>query len=98
MSQAFLPLSHIWRDLSIQFFPRFKFQRGSRQSTRSSFKRPTSHGTFSFCNCNADAACLGTVRMGKKDDKGACVDPDFRVRGVENLRVVDLSVIPLLPK
>jgi len=39
-----------------------------------------------------------TVRMGKKEDKGACVDTDFRVRGVKNLRVVDLSVIPLLPK
>jgi len=38
-----------------------------------------------------------TVRMGKKGDKGACVDTDFRVRGVQNLRVVDLSVLPLLP-
>jgi choline dehydrogenase-like flavoprotein len=41
---------------------------------------------------------IGTVRMGKKDDDRACVDTDFRVRGVKNLRVVDLSVIPLLPK
>ncbi|KAF8858139.1 alcohol oxidase [Acephala macrosclerotiorum] len=38
-----------------------------------------------------------TVRMGKKEDKDACVDTDFRVRGVKGLRVVDLSVIPLLP-
>lgn len=35
--------------------------------------------------------------MGKKDDKGAVVDTDFRVRGVKNLMIVDLSVLPLLP-
>jgi len=39
-----------------------------------------------------------TVRMGKKGDKTACVDTDFKLNGVKNLRVVDLSVIPLLPK
>ena len=39
-----------------------------------------------------------TVRMGKKDDAGAYTDTDFRMRDVQNLRVVDLSVIPLLPK
>ncbi|TVY90074.1 Dehydrogenase [Lachnellula willkommii] len=35
--------------------------------------------------------------MGKKGDERACVDTDFKLSGVENLRVVDLSVIPLLP-
>jgi len=39
-----------------------------------------------------------TVRMGKKGEKGACVDTSFKLNGVGNLRVVDLSVIPLLPK
>jgi choline dehydrogenase-like flavoprotein len=39
-----------------------------------------------------------TVRMGKKGDENACVDMDFKLNGVKNLRVVDLSVIPLLPK
>jgi len=38
-----------------------------------------------------------TARMGKKGDQGAVVDTNFCVNGVENLRVVDLSVLPLLP-
>lgn len=37
---------------------------------------------------------MTTLVMGK-DDTGA-VDQDFRLRGVEGLRVVDLSVCPLL--
>lgn len=37
----------------------------------------------------------GTVKMGKKDDTNACVDSSFRVRGVQGLRVADLSVAPL---
>ncbi|KAH9874821.1 hypothetical protein IAQ61_004011 [Plenodomus lingam] len=39
----------------------------------------------------------GTVKMGREEDGGACVDTGFRVRGVEGLRVVDLSVAPLTP-
>lgn len=37
----------------------------------------------------------GTVKMGKKDDESACVDSDFKVRGLEGLRVADMSVAPV---
>ncbi|OJD15708.1 hypothetical protein AJ78_04043 [Emergomyces pasteurianus Ep9510] len=40
----------------------------------------------------------GTAKMGKADDPTACTDPNFRVYGVEKLRVVDLSVCPMTPK
>ncbi|KAL7947742.1 GMC oxidoreductase [Trichoderma barbatum] len=38
---------------------------------------------------------LGTVKMGKVDDQTACVGPDFRVIGVDNLLVADLSIVPV---
>lgn len=40
----------------------------------------------------------GTVRMGKEGDENAGVDREFRVLGTKGLRVVDLSVMPILPK
>ena len=34
--------------------------------------------------------------MGKDDDRMAVVDAQLRVRGVDDLRVVDASIMPLL--
>ena len=39
----------------------------------------------------------GTCRMGAADDKGAVLDGDCRVRGLEGLRVADASAFPSIP-
>ncbi|XP_065364081.1 glucose dehydrogenase [FAD, quinone]-like [Calliphora vicina] len=40
---------------------------------------------------------VGTVKMGPLDDNSACVDPRLKVKGVNNLRVVDASIMPYVP-
>lgn len=37
---------------------------------------------------------VGTVKMGREDDKTAVLDPHLRMKGVAGLRVVDASVMP----
>ena len=39
---------------------------------------------------------VGTCRMGRADDESAVVDTDFRVRGIERLRVIDASAMPTI--
>ncbi|KAH6662661.1 GMC oxidoreductase-domain-containing protein [Plectosphaerella plurivora] len=40
---------------------------------------------------------VASCRMGPKGHKDYCVDSKFRVNGVDNLRVVDASVLPRVP-
>ncbi len=49
-------------------------------------------------NVGSYCHALGTARMGPDGDPGAVVDQYCRVRGVENLWVVDASVVPVVPR
>ncbi len=40
---------------------------------------------------------IGTARMGPDSDPSAVVDDQLRVRGVDRLRVVDASIMPVMP-
>jgi choline dehydrogenase-like flavoprotein len=47
-------------------------------------------------NCFSSWHMSGTVCMGT-DSTSSCVDSNFRIFGIEKLRVVDLSVCPFVP-
>ncbi|KAJ5433563.1 uncharacterized protein N7458_012719 [Penicillium daleae] len=47
-------------------------------------------------NVSSTFHMTGTVKMGKEGDESAAVDTSFRVFGIENLRIADMSVVPVL--
>ncbi|GFQ91377.1 glucose dehydrogenase, partial [Trichonephila clavata] len=40
---------------------------------------------------------VGTAKMGNPNDSTTVVDPELRVKTIKNLRVVDASVMPIIP-
>ena len=55
-------------------------------------------GTYVLDNVGTYCHALGTARMGPEGDPGAVVDQYCRVRGIDNMWVVDTSVIPTIPR
>ncbi|WP_198284984.1 GMC oxidoreductase [Saccharomonospora cyanea] len=47
-----------------------------------------------FAQVKDGVHAYSTARMGAEDDPGAVVDPQCRVRGLDNFRVVDASIMP----
>ncbi|MGW4339809.1 GMC family oxidoreductase [Rhodococcus koreensis] len=47
---------------------------------------------------NSNFHLSGSARMGPDSDAGAVVDQSLRVRGIDALRVVDTSVLPIVPR
>jgi choline dehydrogenase-like flavoprotein len=52
-------------------------------------------GEYLRKNARAALHPVGTCRMGS--DSLSVVDPELRVRGIENLRIADASVMPRIP-
>jgi choline dehydrogenase len=55
-------------------------------------------GAYVLDNVGTYCHALGTARMGPDGDPGAVVDQYCRLRGIDNLWVVDASVIPTIPR
>ncbi|XP_074595219.1 oxygen-dependent choline dehydrogenase-like [Brevipalpus obovatus] len=59
-----------------------------------------SRGSDDFFRCYVQTFTLtsyhpvGTCKMGSKNDPTAVVDPELRVKGMKNLRVIDSSIMP----
>ena len=52
---------------------------------------------YACAHAKTDHHPVGTCRMGRDSDPASVVTPDLRVIGLSGLRVVDASVMPLLP-
>ncbi|KAI9718202.1 MAG: hypothetical protein M1812_004192 [Candelaria pacifica] len=62
-------------------------------------KSKTDEDIYDYIQSNVFSSwhMCSTIKMGKLGEEGTCVDRDFRVVGLERLRVVDMSIVPFIP-
>lgn len=82
---------------------RFVKSEGLSKHIKSDFHTPktdSEHDVLDFIKRDVMSVLhpVGTVRMGGPEDQAAPLDSDMCVRGVRNLRVVDLSVCPIITR
>ncbi len=66
--------------------------------TEADLASDSSLDTWLQANVGVAGHTCGTCRMGPESDPLAVVDQECRVRGLENLRVIDASVMPEIPR
>ena len=74
----------------------FEFLAGAEITPGVDVKSNEDLGAYVRQNAQTYFHPVGTCKMG--EDEMAVVDPQLRVRGVERLRVVDASVMPVIPR
>jgi choline dehydrogenase len=73
-----------------KYYDREEFPGIQAQSNEDLMTAAKQRGTTTF-------HLMGTCRMAPENDPTAVVDDQLRVRGLENLRVVDASIMPTMP-
>ncbi|KAJ8668591.1 hypothetical protein QAD02_010254 [Eretmocerus hayati] len=82
----------------------FKRARFTVSEIPSSFCDHYDSSTFEFYKCQAlnhtsmMNHLVGTCKMGPRGDPTAVVDPKLRVQGLSGLRVIDASIMPVIPR
>ena len=86
---------HLTREIMSQ--PAMKSFRGPELQPGSDVQSDSEITAWLRQNIESAYHPAGTCKMGPSTDDQAVVDPECRVHGLENLRVIDASVFPTLP-
>lgn len=75
-----------------------KFTRPAKGCEQFKFESPKYFECAAKKYARAVYHVTGTCKMGPKNDSTAVVDPKLRVYGIQGLRVIDASIMPVVPR